>query len=554
MRSPLLLVLLLIAGAVVAYLSMSGGDPAPLRPPGASAGNDAEDVGGTDAPIVEMPRGVEATRSRPVSIEADVADAPTACLRVVDMADERPLPGALVRLVQSGADVAFSDEAGFADVPLKDTAQLAVVLEGYFLRLAPTQLGSTRAAPQVVRMVRDDWSIVRAFEFVDAQGNGVDDVFVRFTQPDTAERPAPRVPQDDPVRQRAWQEHTMLAPRAVGRDVHVQLVGYDDDRVHRLAARDLVRFTGAGTLTLEAATESGLVGRATVDVIAGPRPPAVRVEMTPGVLISGHVRDVAGEALADAAVSIEGDELLGLVATTGADGAFSIGPLHAGSATLLVRHGLHEPVAHGPVPAPSADVVVRLRALSRQPLRGRVLSRGSGAPIADAVVIWQAQGSDAVRARTAEDGTFTLRTVGAFAGTLRVQASGHVGYAELVEPTGPSIDYAVLPADRATRLQRGMTATLEGIVQNADGTPAPGVAVRWQPARATRPNVVPGRRILEGAVLELPLVTTTGNDGAFVLETTQFGGGQLSLVDDPDNAQQVDAIAGSSKNGLTFTR
>ena len=61
---------------------------------------------------------------------------------------------------------------------------------------------------------------------------------------------------------------------------------------------------------------------------------------------------------------------------------------------------------------------------------------------------------------------------------------------------------------------------------------------------------VPGRRILEGAVLQLPAVATTDSSGAFVIETNQFGHGVIYLVSDTTKSVEATAIAGQSKNGL----
>jgi hypothetical protein len=56
-------------------------------------------------------------------------------------------------------------------------------------------------------------------------------------------------------------------------------------------------------------------------------------------------------------------------------------------------------------------------------------------------------------------------------------------------------------------------------------------------------------------VLELPLGTTTGADGSFVVETNHFGPGRLSLATAPfEQGLEVEAIAGKSQNGLKLTQ
>jgi hypothetical protein len=262
------------------------------------------------------------------------------------------------------------------------------------------------------------------------------------------------------------------------------------------------------------------------------------------------VTDLAGKALADAQVSVQGSEPLGLRSTTGQDGTFTIGPLLNGAITLLARHGLHAPIAFGPVLAPAQDVQIKLRALQRTPLRGRVRSRPDHQPIALATIIWQVPNGAAITAKTAADGTFELRAAGDVAAKLLVQAPGYTTYAELVDPGAAFANYDVWPAATAARLNKGVTATLEGVVFGKNGFPIANASVRWTPQVRTNHIGMPGRRILAGATLYLPGVATSDSSGAFVLETNQFGSGVVSLQRDASKTVNATAIAGQSKNGL----
>lgn len=560
MRGLLAIVFVLVAG-IAAFLWFGGGGEVPAPPGGIDVSDDGNPGGGKPSgPAVDverirkLPDGVVATRAAPEQIEAEgLADEPTACLRVIDHMSEKPIAGAFVRSLHNGADLAFTDERGLASLPLKEAAQMAVVFDGYLLRLAPVQLGSNEREPQTVRLVPDRWSLRRRFAFRGPDGKAVDEVFVRL-RPDGKPEPARiPVPRGDAVLQRAWSEHEMLAPRAVSRDVVVQLGTYDADRVHQLTGTTpMIRFAMAGDYILEAAATNGLVARATVAVIPGSEPPAQVVEMTAGASIEGRVTDLAGTALEGATITIQGGEPLGLRAATRSDGSFTIGPLAIGSKKLLVRHGTHAPVAHGPVNAPGENVVVKLKPLARTPLRGRVRARPGLAPIAGATVIWQVAGGAAISAKTGADGTFELQAAGDVASKLIVQAPGYVRYSELVEPSAAFADYDVWSAVRATRVQDGTTATLEGVVIGANGYPLANASVRWRPDNKTGVAGVPGRRILEGAVLQLPGVATTDSSGAFVVETNQFGPGVVSLESDTSKHIAATAVAGQSSKGLTI--
>jgi len=559
MRVLLAIVLLFVVGAV-AVLSWGAGGDMPMPPDGAGATDPVDDPAETGDPgpaievsrIMQLPDGVVATRTEQVTIDPEgLGDKMTACLQVIDHISEKAISGASVRSMQNGADVAFTDQRGLVSLPLADPAQMAVVFDGYLLRLAPVQLGSTESDPQIVRLVPDRWSLRRRFAFVDTAGKAVSEVFVRLKPTGGSSSARIPVPAGDVVLQRAWSEHTMLATRAVSRDVVVQLGRYQADRVFQLAGRTpMIRFAVPGGYVLEASTTTGLVARAKISVIPGSEPPAQVIKMVAGASVSGRVANLAGSALAGAEISIQGGEPLGLRATTGANGLFKIGPLPIGRTTLLVRQGTHEPVAHGPVAAPSVDVLIKLTPLARTPLRGRVRTRPGLTPLGGATVIWQVAGGASITTKTAVDGTFELQATSGVASKMIVQAPGHVRYSELVNPDAAFADYDVWPADLATRVSNGTTASLEGLVVGKNGQPSANTSVRWRSDNPVGMSGVPGRRILEGAVLQLPAVATTDSSGAFVIETNQFGHGVIYLVSDTTKSVEATAIAGQSKNGL----
>ncbi|MGK0204454.1 MAG: hypothetical protein ACI9S9_003539 [Planctomycetota bacterium] len=560
MRALLVIVLLLAVGTVVT-LSLGAGGDVPMPPGGTAVPDEFAGIGDL-GPVIKVPRitklpeGVVATRTEQETIDPEgLADQATACLRVIDHITEKAISGAFIRSMHNGADIAFTDEHGLAGLPLASPAQMAVVFDGYLLRLAPVQLGSTEAEPQIVRLVPDRWSLRRRFAFVDPDGKAVNEVFVRLKPAGQLSSARIPVPAGDAVLQRAWSEHSMLSTREVSRDVAVQLGRYSADRVHQLTGRTpMIRFAVPGDFVLEASTTNGLVARVEVAVIPGSEPSAQVVNMTAGASIRGRVTNLASSALAGVEITIQGGDPLGLRATTAANGTFMIGPLPIARTTLLVRHGTHAPVAHGPVAAPSKDVRIKLTPLTRTPLRGRVRTRPGLASVANATIIWQVAGGAAISAKTAADGTFELQAAGDIASKLIVQAPGHVRYSELVDPNAAFADYDLWPGDWATRVANGTTASLEGVVIGANGWPLANASVRWRSDHPTGVSGMPGRRVLEGAVLQLPGVATTDSSGAFVIETNQFGRGVVSLVSAPNNNIEATAIAGKSKKGLKLNQ
>lgn len=552
------LLVLVLAFVTMQWLGVFGDTDVP-PPPNAGGARPSVSTPRTSGPTADAPAtGLVATRTRAHAPPAPtgLADAPTAWLRVVDHATARPVGGAAVRRVQDGAELTFTDERGLAGVPLREQEQLAVIADGYLVRLVPTRLGSTEDEPQEVRAVRDEWSFVRRFHFAAPAGNPVAEAFVRFRPATAAAAPPPRGapgsgPTGDAVLQRAWVEHTMLAGRPVCADLPVQLGVWAEDRVHRLPERAEVRFAAAGDFTVEVATGDGLVARAELRIDGKLRVDAnvLRIMLAPGAVVSGTVVDrTSAAAVAGAEVTLQGGEPLGLVATSTSDGAFRIGPLLPGVVTLHARHADHEPLAVGPVTAPANDVRIALQPLPRTSLRGRVRARPALQPLPRAFVSWTPPGGALVAVTTGADGTFVLPATGDQDARLAVHATGYVPYAELVAPGAPFADYDLWPATTTERLGAGLTALLEGVVLDAENNPVAGAAVRLQPAQRTLMTGTPGRRVLEGGALELPLATTAATDGSFRLETNQFGPGRLFVS--AERAIPVVAVAGQTVSNL----
>lgn len=562
----LLALLMLFLVAPMAFMLMLSGDPVVLPK------EDSPTAKVDESPVIPQKPGPASTTRVAASTVAtralaskpateELAERPTACILVVDRDSKQPVAGAAVRRVQGGADLAFTDERGLASVPLKQAEQLAVIAAGYLLRMAPTQLGSTEAEPQRVLMVRDEWSIVRRFQFVGRDGRNAPEAFVRF-RPRLETGPATSLPSTvDGVTARAWQEHAMLAGLPVCADVAVQLGKWSQDRVHRIAHLGEVRFAMPGEFLAEVATETGLVGQATLRLeaaTAGQPSTTIRIDLERGDFAAGTVVGLGSmQPLAGAEVTLQGGEPLGLLATTGSDGSFRLGPLPSGQAMLNVRHGDHQPLAWGPIATNATNVKVLLQPLPKSTLRGRVRSRPDLQPIAGARLSWSPNGAAAVTATTGADGTFQLAATGETAARLAISAPGFVAYAELVQPGSPFAEYDLWPGTPEVRIAKGLSARLVGIVVDAQGRAVPGVSVRWIPAQRTEPAGMPGRRTLDGGTLELPLIVATGTDGAFLLETTQFGAGRVCLAEaGPSAAGGIEtvAVAGTIKDGLRLQR
>lgn len=562
------MLVLVVAAALWFTMSSSGDVPMPGSdvppPPHESRSPNVPSEPATSA----LPAGTSATHAIDPKPERHAAapglvETATCHVIVVDHGSRQPVANASLRRVRANEEIGVTDARGVASLVLREPEQLAVVRDGYLLRLVPARFGTSPTEPQRVELVRDEWSPRARFEFRLGQRAFAGTAFVRFRVPDTAKTntPGPTVsPSGDPFLQRAWSEHGMLAGRPVCADATIELGTFDEGRVHRLVDRQEVRFLLPGAYDCEVATLDGFVARSRVVAAArsGIDPPTVVIELQQGVFVAGSVVDsTTNTPLVGATVVLEGGDPLGLVATTAAAGTFRLGPLSPGALTLHVRHGDHEARAV-PVTAPAADVLAALVPLPRTSLRGRVRSRPDLVPIAGANVVWSPVNSAPVTAVTAADGTFVLPATGDAPARLAVQAMGHLVYAELVTPGAPFADYDVLPASLDVRLQKKLTAVFEGVVVDAAGAPVPGIAVRWHPQQRANVEATPGRRVLDGASLQLPLVVTTGSDGTFRIETDAFGPGKLLCkvggAVDGDRGIDVEARAGIATTDLRLTR
>ncbi|MBL8748601.1 MAG: hypothetical protein JNK78_05535 [Planctomycetes bacterium] len=552
----LAVVALLLVVAVVGWFATSGSsDPRPDA--GARGSGELGEPPAGPAAAVGVPAGTVAIRAndeRPPA--AGLADAPTACIVVVEYGTSTPVAGAAVRRVANGDEIAFTDDQGKALLALKEREQLAVVRDGFLLRLAPTEVGSTEQAPQRVQLVRDRWSPRLVLSLRAPDGSAVVDAFVRFRGDATpAAAPSP-VPPRDVVVERAWIEHGMLAGRPVCGDVPVELGTYAEGRVHRLANEQEIRFVVPGAYEAEIATLGGFVARTRVLVAAGPSPQRVEVRLVAGERIAGTVVGADGATpVTGATVSVDGGDPLGLVATTSATGAFELAPVLPGPTTLAIRHVDHEAKALGPLAPPVGNLRIQLVPLPASSIRGRVRSRPGLLPIAGATVSWMVVGAAPVTAKTGADGTFVVRATGKEPARLVVRAIEHITYAELVDPGAAFADYDLLPATLDARLAAKLSALLEGVVVDSQGLPAAGVTLRWEPTARAAPDFVPGRRVLEGGALDLPLFATTGQDGAFRLETHHFGPGRLVAAGGAAGPG-LDAVAtpGTASTGLRLQR
>jgi len=543
-------VLMAILAWVFLQKGTAGVEPGPA-PPGASS---ADAPAGPPIDLGSVP----AAQPRPapeLQRQTDLADAPTAFLVIVDRKSGAPVPGAAVYRRDGGMPINFSDAEGRSGLPLKQPTQLAIVADGYLLRLCPVHPGSTAAEPQRVQLEPDRYSRRCRFRFEGPGGVLVDQVKVRFEPPqsDTSMTPPPAVQQGGSVVLRAWQEHTMLASLPSFTALQVQLGAFNSARVYDLHGEDSVLFLGNGLFQLDAATEGGLVGRAAFQVDGAVGEPLV-VRLAEGKEVTGTVLDQAtDQPIAEAEIDVRGGDPRGLLARTDAQGRFRIGPFPQSALQLHVRHREHESTTTGSVTPGGAAVTILMQPMVGAALRGRVRARPGLQVLVGATVTATDSSGQPNTTETDANGTFSLHVAGGATVRVLVAAAGYLPYSELLEPKGELLDYDLWPAQTAVRVQQQLTAVLSGLVVDDAGLPVPGMPVRLLPERLQTPPGILGRRVLDGGALALPLTVASGPDGTFQLETMQAGPGKVFPIDGvatADLALPVDVVLGQSRTDL----
>jgi hypothetical protein len=496
----------------------------------------------------------------------DLADKPTACLKVVDNATSKPVAGAAIYRFDQQVDTAaitYTDDQGLAPLPLKKPEQLVVAVAGYLLRQAPTQPGSTPEKPQIVQLESDRVSDRVTLRFQLPGGKAPTEVLARFT-PNTQKTgnelllPA-SLKNANELLQRAWLEQRTIATLRPVPEVHVQIGHFNASQLFHFGAEEIVYFMAPGPLTIEAATRDGFVVRRSFDPAAVGMAP-LTLTLMPGRAIDGYVTSkVTGGPVDGASVVVSGGDPLQLSTVTDAKGHFVLSPLAEGDCTLEVLHRDHEVGRIGPVASGTSGTRVELNALPKGTLRGRVRVRPSLAPLAGARASVPVMGGSPEVSITDRDGYFVLRGTANESVRLVVLGNGYQPYSELVDAGAPMLDYDLWPDQTAARLQAKMTGSIRGVVKDAKGNHLGATTVKLVADRAQPPMQLPGRRVLLGSTLMLANTVSTAADGSYEIESMFEGPATLSVVD-PNNpggaplvSQRVEIRFGETISDMTLT-
>lgn len=290
----------------------------------------------------------------------------------------------------------------------------------------------------------------------------------------------------------------------------------------------------------------------------------VRVKVRRSAKLRGHVepRQVCG-------VSVESEASMGLLpvmvppVTTGDDGAFELGPVAPGAATLHARcpggdHGslaVEASVGMAPVVlkvSPGGTIAGRVLDGRKRPVAGVTVTATSSGPVTRTSIV-NGQVTDGVQGRTREDGSFELRGLAAGAYALAVLDRGR----PLAVTRSPgTLELAAAEAKRGIELVvERPDGVIRGIVIGPDGKP---LADAWVTAsvdlRAMVEDMV--RDMDRSGSRTVTITSTDGEGGASTAPALTDARGQFELVGLAPGAYEViaEAEAGKIRGRLAAVR
>ena len=308
---------------------------------------------------------------------------------------------------------------------------------------------------------------------------------------------------------------------------------------------------GAWQVTAVAAAGARGDGQVVVASLAGA---ACTVALQPGRVLRGRVLAADDrQPVAGAQVAVTPPSLLLAPATTDADGRFQLDGLAGTQVQLDVRGEGFEAQVVGPLPLGGDAHTLLLARRATVRMFGRVVQRGSGRPVAGAVVTLEG----GRHARSDQAGGFALDVPLQNAVTLEIAADGHEPYVEQLDSEAGALpaQFELLPRDVATQVQLKLVSRLRGVVVDRAGQPVAGALVDLQPMVPAVAGGVPGRMVVRGGVPADVRRVTSDAQGRFELLTPLTGAMVLATHDHGVRIDTPLSLApGSDRDGLQLVR
>jgi len=188
----------------------------------------------------------------------------------------------------------------------------------------------------------------------------------------------------------------------------------------------------------------------------------------------------------------------------------------------------------------------------RRELRGRVLSYGSGTPVAGALVrIFNSE------TRTDDDGAFFLGSARTDGFVLHIEAEGHYSVDVTLVAGSALRDYSIIPDQPEARVAVGLTALLSGRVLHPGGKPVAGMDLRlivdgaWVGKGLLRTDFS-SRHLDPDRMFFPPGEVTCDADGNFVIECKRSGSVSLQPMDGESSPFKIRVALGQRYENLVI--
>jgi hypothetical protein len=269
----------------------------------------------------------------------------------------------------------------------------------------------------------------------------------------------------------------------------------------------------------------------------------VQFDLAPGHELTGYVTNALGAPVANARIALEavpGSSRRVEVATTSANGRYRFTNLVAGPVRLVARHESWQPASVGAiVVGDQVNADIRLERAAMTPLRGRVTSAASQAPVAGATVqlipLNQNLGFvDPLTTRTGADGSFLVTGVPRGSMKLVVRHPDY-GVWPRTQPVGVLATELPIELPPRTRLQGQLVVDRPPTLYRGGEV----LEARDSGGGLAFAVVGPDGRFEFAHSLAPGSVSVRVLDGPFAFQRTQTTEIQLRLGEDPVNETEI---------------
>lgn len=491
--------LLILCLAAVALWFLVPADEADLPQPGAVLPETPSGfvLHGEQAPRLEQRQAMASPMPEAAAVPYLLVDADTGAA----------IEGAYIFAARDGLQLARSDAEGRAEVrgvPLDALVFSAAgyLAEHYFDRREEAAVlvrGMARHGAVRVPLRADRWAALRRFRFVLPDGSAARDVEFELKCQEPQPEYLLRLAEDlrEPDFAAAFRRHELLSSLRHP-DFNPEHWFFPRQRVRgglRADQEARVRFAAPGRFRIRARSGEAFAEQE-FEVDADPA--ELQVQLRADRMLRGTVVAAGtGAPVVGAQAELwRGDELV-TQQPTAFDGSIALGPVQGAETELRIQHPAYRRLVRRGVRV-GHDQRFELQAAETFVVRGRILARAGGQPVAGAQLSLGDLDEPAATGVSDAEGRFELRSA-LIEPMLRIEAEGYMEYRELLNANGAAREFQLLPAGAEARRTAGLSCLIQVTVLDGSGQPAAKVPLLLEPQQRPATPTLPSRRILMGA-------------------------------------------------------